>query len=326
MIDSLIFFLNNGYMPWYNVVKNFNDWETEILHSFSQKEWELLIEELRIDRTSNKSVIKRLVMQFSDSFLEKILFQLHNALNKNAIDALVERFGRVADITKRSTYHSFWEQAITVALNATNENDFTIELIKKLNEVIEFKENKEGAELKENKNKRKDESVDEEFFTENCGIVILHPFLLMYFQELGLLQDNGFINTEMQYRAVLLLYYLSTGQTQAPEYNLLLEKLLCAVDFDEPIPNYIELTGKEKEESANLLKSVTQHWKPLNGTSAEGLQSSFFQREGKLIKKENGWVLPVEQKTIDILLDKLPWGIGTVKLPWMKEILNVEWF
>ena len=123
----------------------------------------------------------------------------------------------------------------------------------------------------------------------------------------------------------MLLHYLAPGETNVAEFNLLLTKLLCAVDFEEPVPNFIELTEKEKEESANLLKSVTEHWKPLKNTSAEGLQNSFFQREGKLMQTENGWLLKVEQKTIDILLNKLPWGIGTIKLPWMKNKLNVEW-
>ena len=123
----------------------------------------------------------------------------------------------------------------------------------------------------------------------------------------------------------MLLHYLATGETKVAEFNLLLAKLLCAVDFEEPIPNFIELTEKEKEESGNLLKSVTEHWAPLKNTSAEGLRNSFFEREGKLTQTETGWLLLVEQKTIDILLDKLPWGIGTIKLPWMKNTLNVEW-
>ena len=121
------------------------------------------------------------------------------------------------------------------------------------------------------------------------------------------------------------MHYLASGETEVAEFNLILEKLLCAVDFDEPVPNHIELSEKEKEESDNLLRSVTEHWAPLRRTSLQGLRTSFFQREGKLFRAEAGWILKVEQKTIDILLDKLPWGIGTIKLPWMDTVLNVEW-
>jgi hypothetical protein len=36
-------------------------------------------------------------------------------------------------------------------------------------------------------------------------------------------------------------------------------------------------------------------------------------------------MLQVEQKAVDVLLNTLPWGIGVIKLPWMKEILHTEW-
>ena len=37
------------------------------------------------------------------------------------------------------------------------------------------------------------------------------------------------------------------------------------------------------------------------------------------------WLLPMERKAIDILLDQLPWGIGMIPLPWMPQMLHVEW-
>jgi hypothetical protein len=147
----------------------------------------------------------------------------------------------------------------------------------------------------------------------------------MYFTELGIAEDNQFKDKELQQRAVLLLHYLAAGETEVAEFNLLMAKLLCGLDFSEPVPKSIELTEQEKEESANLLKAITRHWKPLNNTSAAGLRTSFFQREGTLKQTEAGWTLHVEQKTIDILMNQLPWGIGTIRLPWMKNILNVEW-
>jgi len=35
--------------------------------------------------------------------------------------------------------------------------------------------------------------------------------------------------------------------------------------------------------------------------------------------------LYIEEKTIDILLDKLPWNLSIIKLKWMDEILTVHW-
>jgi hypothetical protein len=49
-------------------------------------------------------------------------------------------------------------------------------------------------------------------------------------------------------------------------------------------------------------------------------------RPGKLIRKEDGdWLLQVESRTFDVLLEHLPWGISMIKLPWMKKMLWVEW-
>jgi hypothetical protein len=50
-----------------------------------------------------------------------------------------------------------------------------------------------------------------------------------------------------------------------------------------------------------------------------------MQRNGKLSVVDDGWLMQVEQKAIDVLLNHLPWGIGIIKLPWMNEILYVEW-
>ena len=321
IIDVLTFFLQKGYMPWYSSVKNFAEWESEMLHSFSDKEWILLMDVLRKSVLVNRNIIQRLVMQFSESFVKKILFHLHDELNTNWQSVFFEKNKPEYDIAKQSSRILFWHASIIAALTTANKIDFENALLERMNEMKTSVADKNAK----NKSEKKDALISEDLFTNNCGIVILHPFLQMYFKELELLNENDFINIESQHRAVLLLHYLATGETKVAEFNLLLAKLLCAVDFEEPIPNFIELTEKEKEESGNLLKSVTEHWAPLKNTSAEGLRNSFFEREGKLTQTETGWLLLVEQKTIDILLDKLPWGIGTIKLPWMKNTLNVEW-
>ena len=88
------------------------------------------------------------------------------------------------------------------------------------------------------------------------------------------------------------------------------------------------LSEPEINEAKDLILQITQLWKingkPVN-VSIEGLQETFLQRHGKLTRKENGWLLQVEQRGVDVLLNQLPWGIGIVKLPWMENILHAEW-
>jgi hypothetical protein len=191
----------------------------------------------------------------------------------------------------------------------------------------EKQEVKKEIEEKRTAESRKAPEDDGDFiFVQNCGIVILAPFLSPYFAELGLLTDKEFVDEAAQERAVLLLHYLAAGTNEAAEFDLTFQKLLCGLPLDEPLPGEIELTEKEQSETEELLKSVTQHWHPLNNTSIEGLQTSFLQREGKIKELESGWKLQVETKTVDILLDKLPWGYSTIRLPWLSYTIHVEWY
>jgi len=349
LIDSLLFFLEHGYMPWYSTVGDFSAWEEEITGSFSNKEWKLLVKWLKKHATGDNFPIQRLTWQFSESFLQTLLIHIHEGLQKNR-ESVHPDFHIILkelrkDLTEdESLQHHFWKEVITTALLTENEKDYISELLTNIRSEFQMIRSKKEAESKKSasnvnpekdaeieplkkkkESKRNTKPVEDELFTENCGVVILTPFLQMYFEELGLLDKLHFKNDTAQKRAVLLLHYLATAETTVAEMNLLLPKLLCALNFEEPVPNKIDLSEKEKEESETLLKSVLGHWEPLRRTSIEGLRQTFFQREGRLTPTETGWKLRVEQKTVDILLDKLPWGYSTIKLPWMKNILNVEW-
>jgi Contractile injection system tape measure protein len=126
-------------------------------------------------------------------------------------------------------------------------------------------------------------------------------------------------------RALGLLHFLATGQPAAPEYELLLPKILCNVPLDVPANAPAELTAAEREEAEALLAAVIGHWTALGDTSVDGLRGSFLARPGKLSRRGAEDLLQVEQRSYDILLDRLPWGIGMVQLPWMEKILRVEW-
>lgn len=165
----------------------------------------------------------------------------------------------------------------------------------------------------------------EEVHIYNAGLVLLHPFLNLYFEELGFTQDKAFVDERAQERAALLLQYLVNGETQAEEHELPFNKLLCGLDITTAIPAQIELTEQEIEESQSLLEQVVQHWTALKGTSVNGLRGTFLQKEGALTKDHNGWRLQIERATVDILIDRLPWGISIIRLPWLDEMIYVEW-
>lgn len=159
----------------------------------------------------------------------------------------------------------------------------------------------------------------------NAGLVIPAQFFPMFFEAVGLVKKKEFVTAEAAKHAALLLQYALTGDTDMPEQELILNKILCGLPPDEPLPRTLHISKQEDEEVNNLLTSVTEHWKALKGTSMRGLRQTFLNRPGLLTKDAGGWNIYVERITVDILLDHLPWSISIIKMPWNDEFIHVEW-
>jgi hypothetical protein len=165
--------------------------------------------------------------------------------------------------------------------------------------------------------------ISEGIFIDNAGLVLLHPFLPGFFDALGISMEDEIVQPE---RALSLLHYLTTGQSKIPEYELVLPKILCDLPLSMPVPADYPIAENEIAEVSAMLEAVIKHWEALRDTSPDGLRGTFLLRPGKLSRKADGdWLLQVETRTFDILLDYLPWGISMIRLPWMKKILSVEW-
>ncbi|MGJ0482909.1 MAG: contractile injection system tape measure protein [Methylomicrobium sp.] len=163
----------------------------------------------------------------------------------------------------------------------------------------------------------------ENIYINNAGLVLLHPFLPQFFRALNIVVDDKLIAPD---RALSLLHFLGTGQLVAPEYELVLPKVLLNLALETPVDTNTPLTAEETGEATALLEAVIRHWAALKGTSDDGLRGTFLIRPGKISLRNDGdWRLQVENKAYDILLDQLPWGIGMIKLPWMHRMLWVEW-
>lgn len=165
------------------------------------------------------------------------------------------------------------------------------------------------------------------FYIQAAGVILLHPFLVRFFRQLDLCEGDAFRNEACRQRAVCLVHHLATGEVRAPEYQLVLPKFLCGMPLNAPLDHAIEIEAAEQSESEALLRAAIAHWNALGKCSPDGLRQGFFQRDGKLEKRESGWHLLVERKAQDILLDRLPqgWGLGMVKLPWLDGLLRIDW-
>ena len=167
--------------------------------------------------------------------------------------------------------------------------------------------------------------LDETILISNSGLVLTAPFLPFLFKGLGLIENKQFVSPESQNRAVLLLQALVDDSFSYEESDLLLNKILCGLEPSEPIEVSFSPAETEKEEIKNLLEAMVSQWTALKSTSGESMAKGFFPREGSLKRVSKGYQLTVPRISVDILLNRLPWAISIIKLPWMNETLFTEW-
>jgi hypothetical protein len=184
--------------------------------------------------------------------------------------------------------------------------------------VIPAADNKEG------------DLIPETIYINNAGLVLTGPFLPALFDHLDLLHANEHGQTrlcdnEAVSRAVHLLQYLVDGSTSTPEPSLVLNKIMCGVPTATPVERAIEPTEHEREVCERFLKSMIANWKIIENTSISGLQETFLQREGRLESTPEGWKLTAQRKTLDVLVDQIPWSISVVFHTWMPQPLYVAW-
>lgn len=175
-----------------------------------------------------------------------------------------------------------------------------------------------------------EEAPGEPIYIDNAGLVLTGPFLPHLFKQLDMLtvDERGrsrMRNQQTASRGAHLLQYLVDGRTSAPEPLLVLNKILCGMPTGAPVPREIEITETEREVCDKLLNSIIANWEIIKDSSPAALQETFLQREGRLIRSSDGWKLRVQRKTLDVLVDQIPWSISVVYHRWMSEAVHVTW-
>lgn len=162
----------------------------------------------------------------------------------------------------------------------------------------------------------------------NAGLCLFAPWLMRLFGMLDLLTEDrkDLIDMDARIRAIFILQRLVTSELREyKEGELAFNRLLVGCPFNVPLPKNIELTDKEIETVGSMLAGVKANWPKMANTSIGGFQRSFIEREGHLEQQESKWVLTVENKAYDILLDSLPWSYKMIRLPWLKKPISVSW-
>jgi hypothetical protein len=163
-----------------------------------------------------------------------------------------------------------------------------------------------------------------------AGLVLLHPWLPRLFATLGWVampppRDEAFPWQRLP-QALALLHWLATGREEPLEFELGTAKLLLGLTPEAAAPVAGGLLDDDaRREGLALLEAVIGHWSALGHTSVDGLRVAFLQRAGLLQAADEQWLLRPQPESYDLLLGRLPWGIGLIRLPWMPKRLQTEW-
>jgi hypothetical protein len=341
--ETLTNFLLTGQLDWWVVSEDIN--LEEIFEEIIQNQ-AYFFKDFLIKNAQNSKIPQRILFQFSEKlilqFLENIqingfeyecFFQeiFKKMKDKNSLNEISENQEELylktifTALFKNQFQPIIQEQIVSTFVQIIQE-EWSLSGEKTLEILHDISPN--YVEKYDDKNIENDdfiEDISNKITLQNAGIVLISPYFKHFFQELQLLENQNFISKKAQHKAIHLIKYLATGKTIFDEFDLTLEKLICGIPLNEPVPRKVDFSAHEITEADELLKSVIEHWKVLKNSSPDALRNTFFQREGILQKNELGWQINIERKTQDILLDSIPWGFSMIMSSWNNYIITVEW-
>lgn len=190
--------------------------------------------------------------------------------------------------------------------------------------------------VKQNSNVMKEDYYSKEeqkeapvqFTIANAGLCLFSPWFSRLFLMLHYLSEDRrtFKDTASKIRAIFLMQYLTCQADKAyQETDLVFNRMLVDLPMHIPLPKQLELTNEEKKIADDMLNGVKSNWDKMRNTSMEGFLQSFITRKGQLEEQDDKWILTVEKRAFDILLDYIPWSYSMIRNPWMKKYIQVNW-
>lgn len=347
-LDTLLYFLETGQKPWWETnqlpdlnasfIRYLRD-DKGALISFLKNQlnndslwrrislqFNAVTHEKLIAKTPNLKTAAGLIIRYIEEILEVVGLKMHRH-KKGAVNRLViaNRTIFINEIAIPNQSLGLFRVHIQELLENVNPDEMIA--IEKIAEAL-IKGKIEVQDVDRNTQRPKDKIPSEDnkkFLSSHGGAVILAQFLKPLFKNLGFFMDGEWIDEESQFKAIHLISYLCTGEESAMEFDLNIEKLLCGLPLNAPLPRNAHLTADEMREADLLLESIIEHWGVLKNTSINGLRKAFLLRECIITDNNSNWQINMERKTADVLLDKLPWGFAVIIVPWNDYQIYVEW-
>lgn len=284
--------------------------------------------------------LKGLAMTGSQ-LMQHVLIELHQLWRTHTSQSTTSYDAPVSELTNRllpwvsssSLQKTLTQVASQRRANRPDRQRWVAQLNRQFPEIKQLIEAIEMPEMDVNKsagipwNDKQDETEPsgDPVTIHNAGLVIASTYIPILFQRLALTSGHKFADTEAQHQALFCLQWMTNGTNSAPEYQLLLNKVLCGIEPSAPVPQQVPLPNGAETVIDGLLTAIISHWRVLGNTSISGLQSTFIQREGLLTFTPKHWQLNIVPSAFDMLLDQLPWSFQTIKYPWMDKPLFVSW-
>jgi hypothetical protein len=352
--DSLLYFLETGLLPWFVNPPEFSaSLESKSISILLQNK--VFLQKLKSLFSAKPDALERFVLQMNPEItielishlagpqlvdqkrLKQKLTCLSAMIQTDVLKLIISNLTQ-NDYPGRSDFRMKFRSEV---FKNTSETD--IEFIQGILKMVGLpdelpltagqkdsvisgaKDNDDQLQNQVNPENRKSYSIDlKAVYIQNAGMILAHPFLPQLLASTGCLEHKQVL-PEKQQKAVQLLHYLTTGGETDREFNLTFEKYLCGLPLETPLTQLSEIGSADKQECDEVLRSMVSFWPALKNTSPDGLRQMFFHRNGKLDLHKSPHKLYIERKAQDVLLDKLQWNISIVKLPWMDDLLFVEW-
>ncbi|MFD2163349.1 contractile injection system tape measure protein [Paradesertivirga mongoliensis] len=365
LVKMLVFYLREGFFPWWSSVKTLQDWQefVNVLCSGEVKpaDWSPIFLTLR-----EKRARKRLREVFTQQQIWKLIPRI-TTTSAESFERDLDTFLAAIQIQdKRQTFNDQYHDTLWFAIAEVNGlpsfrkrfADLLLKEIKQthINLLQTIAPNRiETAELKERFIREREKNIspdkprmpevyfesqkqdENELFDEESEMTAIERSgEAIYIANSGLVLVAAFLPMFFKDLALLKDDVLDSDKAIAV-LQYIVKGLDAYEEFETVLPKILcglelsqpiiktKISKMEKAKANDLLESVIEHWTVLKNTSVEGLRMSFLQREGRLSFQNNEWKLKVKQEAYDMLLSHLPWNISMIKLPWMKCLLNVEW-
>ena len=197
-----------------------------------------MVQKVLIENDELKSILDEIINEISDSNLNYISKNIMDLLKgKTQLDNYVRISNQKTELNNNTSSDS--ENLVSILLAKLGSKEPILEMLIK-NEsspnVNSYNENN-NIKLK----KPLEINLDERIYIPNAGLVLLWPFLSRLFANLNYTEKGKFLTPEKRIRAIYLSQYLVGFTEDNPEYTLMLNKLLCGMELNEPIEEEIKL-------------------------------------------------------------------------------------